>query len=410
MKEENLKKEKTSMGQKVQPLGFRRSAYKKTLGLPYMWSPDPVFRNDAASTYDQRMGEIIKTRETTENSSKNKSKTKPSLLTLSFIRGSFEYGPRPVKGQNAYSKKLHEDFIIEGIVEEFFKKSGYIVTRLFINRNFKELQISVEIFQPLESLSFQKNTLGNKETFGFAKNLDLEVDVLTKFLENFVSSKVIIIREILTFSKATNPAMLQDFSGNRLGHPTYGVLTKNGKTLPIESNAARIAFNILSKALKNYRKEFFFTNGLTILALTFLRPNADLLAKYMALTMEDLPKGQTFIDFIGQGLGALFQYQQSKSSEGIALGEDSEKFKDSTIREKAKIKGILVKVKGRINGSDRSRTSTYRFGSIPLHTIKAAIDYGYSFTKSSYGVSSIKVWFFVEPFHHKVMPQVPSVR
>jgi hypothetical protein len=386
------------MGQKVQPLGFRRSAYKKNLGLSSMYIPETV----TAGT--------VGTAGTGENN-----KTKPSQLTLSFLRGSFDYGPRPVKGQISYSKKLHEDFVIEGIVEEFFKKSGYIVTKLFINKNFKELQITVGIFKPLEPI---KTPVANKEKTGKAfphemlSSLDLEIDVLTKFLEKLVSTKVSINREILTFSKGSvashTSVGVNNVSVNSEENRSTNVgdkevlkelqrlvLTKNGKTLPFESNAVITSINILSKALKNYRKEFFFKNGLTVLALFFLRPNATLLAKYMALTLDDLPKGQTFIDFIGYGLGALFQNQQT--FEGSTQQENVKNLPTLLMGERAKIKGILVKVKGRINGSDRSRIATYRFGSIPLHTIKAAIDYSFTFTKCSYGVSSIKVWLFVEP-------------
>jgi ribosomal protein S3 len=64
------------------------------------------------------------------------------------------------------------------------------------------------------------------------------------------------------------------------------------------------------------------------------------------------------------------------------------------------LKGILVKVKGRINGAERSRIASYRYGSIPLHTIDAPIDYGFATTQSSYGVSSIKFWLSIlEGFH-----------
>jgi len=169
------------MGQKVHPLGFRRSnfAFQKT-----------------------------------QRAKESKIPLTPLLFSISTPLGG---GPRP---KNASSKKLHEDFVIEGILVEFFKKSGFLISAINILRNFKELQIVVELFEPLTPLKAptalamvsQKQTprgdtrsmtpLWKKSSgtsypkgvfqgdSGFAKEekgkaLDLEVDILTKFLEKF---------------------------------------------------------------------------------------------------------------------------------------------------------------------------------------------------------------------------------
>src|SRR5262249_17234253 len=49
---------------------------------------------------------------------------------------------------------------------------------------------------------------------------------------------------------------------------------------------------------------------------------------------------------------------------------------------------------GRLNGIEIARTEWYREGRVPLHTMRADIDYGVSEAKTSYGVIGIKVWVF----------------
>ncbi|HEY3488483.1 MAG TPA: 30S ribosomal protein S3, partial [Gammaproteobacteria bacterium] len=56
--------------------------------------------------------------------------------------------------------------------------------------------------------------------------------------------------------------------------------------------------------------------------------------------------------------------------------------------------GIKVNVAGRLNGSEIARTEWYREGRVPLHTLRADIDYGTAEAKTTYGVIGIKVWIF----------------
>ena len=56
--------------------------------------------------------------------------------------------------------------------------------------------------------------------------------------------------------------------------------------------------------------------------------------------------------------------------------------------------GVKVRVSGRLNGSEIARTEWYREGRIPLHTFRAAIDYGLSEARTTYGVIGVKVWIF----------------
>ncbi len=56
--------------------------------------------------------------------------------------------------------------------------------------------------------------------------------------------------------------------------------------------------------------------------------------------------------------------------------------------------GIKVKVSGRLGGAEMARTEQYKEGRIPLHTLRADIDYAISEAQTVYGIIGIKVWIF----------------
>jgi len=56
--------------------------------------------------------------------------------------------------------------------------------------------------------------------------------------------------------------------------------------------------------------------------------------------------------------------------------------------------GIKVMVAGRLNGAEIARTEWYREGRVPLHTLRADIDYGFSEAQTTYGKIGVKVWIF----------------
>jgi small subunit ribosomal protein S3 len=56
--------------------------------------------------------------------------------------------------------------------------------------------------------------------------------------------------------------------------------------------------------------------------------------------------------------------------------------------------GIKVKVSGRLGGAEMARTEQYKEGRIPLHTLRADIDYAISEAQTVYGKIGIKVWIF----------------
>jgi len=57
-------------------------------------------------------------------------------------------------------------------------------------------------------------------------------------------------------------------------------------------------------------------------------------------------------------------------------------------------KGIKVHCAGRLGGGEMSRTEWYRDGQVPLHTLRADIDYGFAEAKTTYGIIGIKCWIY----------------
>ena len=61
---------------------------------------------------------------------------------------------------------------------------------------------------------------------------------------------------------------------------------------------------------------------------------------------------------------------------------------------KSGAKGIKVAVAGRLGGAEMARTEWYLEGRVPLHTLRAKIDYGFAEAHTTYGIVGIKVWIF----------------
>ncbi len=73
-------------------------------------------------------------------------------------------------------------------------------------------------------------------------------------------------------------------------------------------------------------------------------------------------------------------------------------------------KGIRITCAGRLNGAEMSRTETYKQGKVPLQTLRADIDYGFSESLTTYGLIGVKVWLFKGEILGKNIPQVEAGR
>ena len=62
--------------------------------------------------------------------------------------------------------------------------------------------------------------------------------------------------------------------------------------------------------------------------------------------------------------------------------------------QRAGVEGIKIQVSGRLNGAEIARTEWTREGRVPLHTLRADVDYSYRTAQTTYGILGVKVWIF----------------
>ena len=58
------------------------------------------------------------------------------------------------------------------------------------------------------------------------------------------------------------------------------------------------------------------------------------------------------------------------------------------------VKGVRIQVSGRLGGAEMSRSEFYREGRVPLHTLRANIDYGFYEARTTFGRIGVKVWIY----------------
>jgi small subunit ribosomal protein S3 len=56
--------------------------------------------------------------------------------------------------------------------------------------------------------------------------------------------------------------------------------------------------------------------------------------------------------------------------------------------------GVKIMVGGRLNGAEIARSEMYHEGRVPLHTLRADIDYGFAEALTTYGIIGVKVWIY----------------
>ena len=71
--------------------------------------------------------------------------------------------------------------------------------------------------------------------------------------------------------------------------------------------------------------------------------------------------------------------------------------------------GIKIMVAGRLNGAEIARTEWYREGRVPLHTLRADIDYGFAEASTTYGQIGVKVWIFKGEIFDKEEPKLEDI-
>ena len=122
--------------------------------------------------------------------------------------------------------------------------------------------------------------------------------------------------------------------------------------------------------LKKYQRNDFFKNGINLVFLSVINKNsAELLAKYIATTLKRLKKHNFFLRFLKSVLTVFIKRKMST------------------------VKGVKIKIKGRINGSPRAKRKFIKVGKrMPVLTLNSPISYYESTAFTSNGTLGVKVW------------------
>ena len=103
------------------------------------------------------------------------------------------------------------------------------------------------------------------------------------------------------------------------------------------------------------------------------------------LKIQEINKPELDAQLVSEGIAQQLEKR-------IAFRRAMRRAVDSTLRFGAK--GIKVRVGGRLNGAEIARSEWYLHGQLPLHTIRADVDYGFAQAYTTYGVIGVKVWVY----------------
>ena len=103
------------------------------------------------------------------------------------------------------------------------------------------------------------------------------------------------------------------------------------------------------------------------------------------LKIQEINKPELDSQLVAEGIAQQLEKR-------IAFRRAMRRAVDGTLRFGAK--GIKVRISGRLNGAEIARTEWYLSGQLPLHTLRADIDYGFAEASTTYGVIGIKVWIY----------------
>jgi small subunit ribosomal protein S3 len=108
-------------------------------------------------------------------------------------------------------------------------------------------------------------------------------------------------------------------------------------------------------------------------------------AKQVAINIEEIKKADVVAQLVAENVASQLMRR-------IGFRRAMKRTVLQTM--KAGALGVKVFCAGRLGGSEMSRTEWYREGRVPLHTLRADIDYGFAEAKTKYGQIGVKVWIF----------------
>jgi len=112
---------------------------------------------------------------------------------------------------------------------------------------------------------------------------------------------------------------------------------------------------------------------------------AQLTGKEAAINVEEIKRPETSAQLVADNIAHQLQQR-------ISFRRAMKRALQSAMRMGAQ--GIKVRASGRLGGAEIARTEGYHEGRVPLHTLRADIDYATSTAKTTYGTIGIKVWIF----------------
>jgi len=110
-----------------------------------------------------------------------------------------------------------------------------------------------------------------------------------------------------------------------------------------------------------------------------------LIGKQISVNIKEEKKAQISAQLVAENVATQLERR-------VAFRRAMKKVMQGAQRSGAK--GIKVAVAGRLGGAEMARTEWYLEGRVPLHTLRAKIDYGFAEANTTYGIIGVKVWIF----------------
>lgn len=116
-----------------------------------------------------------------------------------------------------------------------------------------------------------------------------------------------------------------------------------------------------------------------------------LTGRELLINIHEVLSPELSAQLVAEGIGSQLERR-------ISFRRAMKKSVQNTMRLGAK--GIRIRVAGRLNGAEIARSEQVRDGSVPLHTLRADVDYGFALSRTTYGCIGVKCWIY----HGEVMP------
>jgi small subunit ribosomal protein S3 len=109
------------------------------------------------------------------------------------------------------------------------------------------------------------------------------------------------------------------------------------------------------------------------------------IGREVVIKIKEITKPELYAQLVAENIAEQLEKR-------VAFRRAMKKAMDASID--AGAKGVKMQVAGRLGGAEIARTEKMSCGSIPLHTLRADVDYGFAEAKTTYGVIGVKVWIY----------------